>query len=327
MTPARSYRRSLRARAIRGALDGVLHGAAGVGRLLPDARRRLRAVECVRGVRYGTDAAEQVLDVWWNRGTQRPAPALVYVHGGGFAIGSRDTHWSLAVDQASHGFVVFNIDYRLAPTHPYPAGLHDALRALMWVQDHAAEYGADPDRIVVAGESAGGNLTLALAVATAYPCADPVAAEVFDRQLTLRAIAPACAVLQVSDQARFRRADSTIPAIIDDRLAAMERAYLGATGVPAGTLPLADPLVMIERDAPARPLPPCFAVCGERDPLLPDTLRLADALAARGTPHQVKTYPGEHHAFHAIPWREAARDARRLHRRFMLEHVPGLTPP
>jgi acetyl esterase len=60
------------------------------------------------------------------------------------------------------GFVVFNIDYRLAPTHKFPAAFDDAARALAWVREQAPKYGGDASRIVIAGESAGGNLTASL---------------------------------------------------------------------------------------------------------------------------------------------------------------------
>jgi acetyl esterase len=94
---------------------------------------------------------------------QPPQPLLVYLHGGGWVIGNLDSHDGLCRFLAEHsGCRVLSIDYRLAPEHPFPAPLEDAVAAFAWAHEHAAELGADPDRIAVGGDSAGGNLSTAL---------------------------------------------------------------------------------------------------------------------------------------------------------------------
>ena len=90
---------------------------------------------------------------------QPPQPLLVYYHGGGWVIGDLDTHDSACRFLAAHtGVAVLSIDYRLAPEHPFPAAVEDALAAFAWADAHADELGADPARIAVGGDSAGGNL-------------------------------------------------------------------------------------------------------------------------------------------------------------------------
>lgn len=88
-----------------------------------------------------------------------PRPMLVYYHGGGWVIGDLDTHDGLCrFLAAATGALVLSVDYRLAPEHPFPAPVDDALAAFEWAAQNAAALGADPARVAVGGDSAGGNL-------------------------------------------------------------------------------------------------------------------------------------------------------------------------
>lgn len=94
---------------------------------------------------------------------QPPQPLLVYYHGGGWVIGDLDTHDGACRFLAAHsGCRVLSIDYRLAPEHPFPIPVEDAVAAFRWAAENAAELGADPDKIGVGGDSAGGNLATAV---------------------------------------------------------------------------------------------------------------------------------------------------------------------
>ncbi|AMW14453.1 esterase [Streptomyces qaidamensis] len=96
-----------------------------------------------------------------------PRPVIYHVHGGGMVIGNNRVGvdvplaWAQALDA-----VVVSVEYRLAPEHPHPAPVEDVYAGLLWTADHAADIGADPDRIVIAGASAGGGLCAALALLT-----------------------------------------------------------------------------------------------------------------------------------------------------------------
>ena len=98
-------------------------------------------------------------------GGRGPHPVLVYLHGGGWVSGSPRTHRKLAHRFAEAGFLVVNVDYRLAPEHPFPAGFEDCVAALRWAAREAPRFHGDPSRLAVGGDSAGANLAAAAAAA------------------------------------------------------------------------------------------------------------------------------------------------------------------
>lgn len=290
----------------------MFRGASRVGRWLPAARPAAHGVEVLTDLPY-TDSGDALhtLDVY--RPLRPPPamrdprtgrlPAVLYLHGGGFRMLSKDSHWLPGLIFARRGYVVFNASYRLAPRDPFPAAVQDAAAALRWVAANGPSYGADLDRLAFAGESAGGNLVTGLALCTSFRRDEPWARAVFDLGLAPRAAMPAMGMLQVSDPGRFGRR-KPLPRFLLDRIEEVTEAYLpGGHGHD-----LADPLVVLERgDAPDRPLPAFHAVCGTADPILDDTRRLERALAARGVTHEVSYWPGGIHAFHMFVFRSQAR--------------------
>lgn len=264
----------------------------------------MHGVEVLRDVAYGPYGTAHQLDVYRPVARRGPLPAVLYLHGGGFRILSKETHWLMGLAFAREGFVVFNANYRLAPDHPFPAAAQDACAVYRWVLDNAARYGGDAARVVVAGESAGANLATVLTVAACYERPEPWARAVFDRGAVPIAAIPACGILQVTDIARFQRRRA-LPPVLTDRIAEVGRGYVGATDPAYGGL--ADPLCVLEVDAPRRALPPFFVPVGTADPILDDSRRLAAALARHGVDHEARYYDGEVHAFHAFVWRDAAR--------------------
>lgn len=127
--------------------------------------RRARGVD-VRTTTFPARHGELPLRVYtpeaWSR---EPRPVVVDFHGGGFVLGSaRQGDWSASIVAAELDAVVVSVDYRLAPTHRFPAGVEDCYDALLWTAEHAAGLGGDPTRIGVMGDSAGGNLAAVIAI-------------------------------------------------------------------------------------------------------------------------------------------------------------------
>ena len=295
-------------------VDNFFRGISRAGKLHPHAQPHRHDVEVLEDVPYrDTGLGEHRLDVYRPAGIRRgelsQAPVVLYVHGGGFRILSKETHWIMGLAYARRGYLVFNISYRLAPRHPFPAAVEDAGAALAWVRDNAARYGGDPERLVLAGESAGANLVTSLSLVTSYRRPEPWARELFDSGISPKAVVAACGILQVFGVERFKRRWPHMKSFIEDRLHEVSDSYLGdLSRVPEETRELADPLLVLEEGRrPDRPLPAFFAPCGTKDPLMDDTRRLAAALERMGTPCEARYYPGELHAFHALVFRPNAK--------------------
>jgi acetyl esterase/lipase len=119
------------------------------------------SVEVEYGIQYGRGGEyELFLDLYSPRGPVENAPALVFIHGGGWARHGRDYFAYWASHYAARGYVCASIDYRISDEAPFPAAVEDAKCAVRWVRANAVKLGVDADRIAVIGQSAGGHLAL-----------------------------------------------------------------------------------------------------------------------------------------------------------------------
>ena len=299
--------------------DGAVRAYAALVRALPQTDPRRHGVTVTADVPYLPGGHnDHRLDVY--APSDGAGVPLLYVHGGGFGRLSRRVYWLAALTLARAGFTVFALDHRRAPAHRYPAAHADVAAAALWVRDHAARYGADPARLVAAGDSTGANLVTSLALATSLRSDEPWARAVFDAGLALRAVAAACGLFEVTDPGRYlARAD--LAPWVRDAIAAVPRAYCApdAGGAPR----LVDPVVVLER-APRldRPLPPFLLAVGGDDPIADDTRRLARALDRHGARHEVRVYDGGVHGFHyLLPWQARSRACWADHARFLSRHA------
>ena len=226
-------------------------------------------------------------------GAAARAPLLVYFHGGGFVIGDLDTHDApcriLCREGGTH---VLSVAYRLAPEHPFPAALDDAVAAYRWAVVNAASLGANPDRVAVGGDSAGGNLS---AVVSLLERDDrPPAA-----QLLIYPSTDAAGVR--SSHGRF---DGGFVLTRQD-CQAFFRCYTGHRRVD-----LADPRISPLRAPNHANSPPALVVVAGFDVLRDDGEAYAEALEVAGTPVEVLRFPSLEHGFvHTVGICPAARRA------------------
>ncbi len=214
------------------------------------------------------------------RGARSPAPALIYFHGGGFVMGSLDSHDGVCRGLAWDArCVVVSVDYRLAPEHPFPAAVVDAVAAFRDVVARAPSLGLDPTRLAVGGDSAGGNLS---AVVTLETRADEVRP---------------CFQLLV-----YPGVDMTLDHPSIDTMRSgflLERASINwflERYLPPGH-DRRDPRASPFHAASLAGLPPAFVATAGFDPLRDEGRAYADKLAAAGTAVEHRCYGGLVHGF------------------------------
>jgi len=246
--------------------------------MLPDLRVEERTVG------HG-ELTDIPVRIYWPRETDEPLPVIVFYHGGGFALGDLDTHDPLARTHAVGAeAIVVSVDYRLAPEHPFPSGVDDAWAALSWVADHAAELGGDPDRIAVAGDSAGGNLAAVMA-----HLARDNAGPALRFQLLWYPVVTA---------------DLSLPSFTENANAPiLDREVIDAfLSWYLPDLDITDPTALPVTLAPANAadhsdLPPAYIGTAEHDPLRDDGARYAELLGAAGVPVEHSNEPTLVHGY------------------------------
>ncbi len=309
-------RRTLGGQAIKGLLTGIMYGA----RIHPFYWGQRGKLHVEKGISYGqTGDANCVLDVYRPKDVEGPLPVVFFVHGGGFRILSKDTHWMMAHEMANQGYMVVTINYRLSPAVRFPEPAQDVCEAFSWLLEHAERLGADLGRLVLMGESAGANLSTMLALVCHLERPEPWAKAIYDKKIRPKVLVPQCGMLEVSNVERYR--ELKVPTFVADRIVHVSRGYLPVEG-DSTDVTLANPLSWIE-SLPELPkdFPAVFAPVGSKDPIVEDTRRLARALAERSAPVEAPEYPGQGHAFHALFWTAAAKQCWNDTHDFLQRHL------
>jgi acetyl esterase len=217
--------------------------------------------------------------------TEANLPLIVFFHGGGWVTGSLETHDRICrrIAQATMALVV-SVDYRLAPWHKYPIPLADCYDAVLWAAATASELGADADRLMVMGDSAGGNLAAAVCLMARdqdgpaihrqiliYPAVDGTLSAPSHQLYTDAPLLSRVGIHYFRDQ--YLRSPQDI-----------QEAYFS-------------PLLATDLSQ----LPPAFILTAEYDPLRDEGEQFAQRLAAAGVPVRYQDYPGMVHAFMSFP--------------------------
>lgn len=221
---------------------------------------------------------EAKLDVYQRRDTTGPQPTLIWIHGGGWTGGVKESALMSLMPWLEMGWNVVNVEYRLAKVSLAPAAVEDCLCALRWVAAHAQQYNFDPAKLVVSGDSAGGHLALTTGMI-------PESAGL-DRQCPGVPLPKVAAIINwygITD--------------VGDLLDGPNRksyAVAWLSGMPDRTeiAKRVSPLTYVRAG-----LPPILTIHGDADPTVPyqHAIRLQEALEKAGVPHQLVTIPGGKH--------------------------------
>lgn len=227
--------------------------------------------------------------------TTEPPPVVVYVHGGGFEVGSRaDGAKERLTALAAHGLAVLSVDYRLAPAARFPAQLHDVKAAVRWIRARGGDLEVDADRVAILGASAGALLASLVGLTAGDADSDGDVGEHLDRSTAVRAVVAWFGVADLlATASRSPLEVAILPFDFEAALLGVESAA-EVTGVAevADRARRASPLTWVSPDAP-----PFLIAHGDRDRVVPpaQSRMLHDALARAGADSSLLLLGGAGH--------------------------------
>jgi acetyl esterase len=209
------------------------------------------------------------------------APGLVFFHGGGWVIGDLDTHDVVCRKLADEGeLIVISVDYRRAPEHKFPAAVDDAITATRWVADHSRQLGVDASRLMVGGDSAGGNLAAVVALAARDGKGPAIAGQVLIYPATDFAMTHAS---HREPETSILLTHSVIRWFCDHYL--------------TGAADVHDWRASPARASTLTGLPPAYVLTAGADPLRDEGDEYARSLKQAGVPVTYRHFPGQFHGF------------------------------
>jgi len=212
-----------------------------------------------------------------------PKPGVIYFHGGGWVLGSCETHDDICAEISDRADVVtVLVDYRRAPEHPHPAQLEDSHKVLDWMQSSSRALGIDPRHVVGAGDSAGGQMTVGLGLSLRQ------------RGLTqLRGQVLIYPVLGADTETASYIRNAHAPCLTRDEMIFFLDSFLG----PRGGRNWADPQAVPNLAADVSGLPPAFITVAAHDPLHDDGIIFHDKLRAAGIATALRREPALAHSY------------------------------
>ena len=218
------------------------------------------------------------------RPNEASAPVHVHFHGGGWVIGDLQTHDADCREICmAAGCIVISVDYRLAPVHPFPAGLNDCYAAICWASAHTANLGARPGPVSIGGDSAGGNL----AAAAALMARDHNGPEIALQLLLYPVTEPSMSSASFNDNAEGYLLSKTMMAWFWDHY---------CPDIEQRNNPLASPLLAPDLSG----LPPAIVLTAEYDPLRDEGEAYANRMAEAGVAVEMRRYDGFIHGFFSL---------------------------
>ncbi len=247
---------------------------------------------------------ENKLDVIYPRNAAEPVPTVIYIHGGGWVNGVKESVILQTLPYLEMGWAAVNVEYRLAKVSRAPAAVEDCRCALRWVVNHAKQYNIDPEKLVVTGGSAGGHLALMTGMLTEAAGLDNNCPEQ-GPEPHVAAIVNWYGITDVADL--LEGPNRKLYAV----------AWLGSAPNREEIARRVSPLTYVRKG-----LPPIMSIQGDADPTVPysHSVRLHQALDQAGVPNQLFTVPGGKHGGFT---EEEYRKAYAAVREFLAKHNLG----
>ena len=230
---------------------------------------------------YPTAGGTQAIRIYTPGNASGPLPVIVYIHGGGWVIADLDTYESSAMALAKKtGAIVASVEYRRAPEFRFPAAHDDTFAAYKWTLENAAKFGGDPKRVAIAGESAGGNMAIDVAIRARD--------EKVQAPLHMLLVYPVAGTDLTTPS--YKQNEHAVPL----SKPAMEWFVKNTIQSPAD---LQDPRLNVYGKADLAGLPPATIINAEIDPLASDGQLLAEKLRVAGVKVTHELYKGVTHEF------------------------------
>jgi acetyl esterase len=234
-----------------------------------------------------------------------PFPMLLYMHGGGWCLGRAEYVRKLGMSIAELGHVVVNLDYALAPEHPFPASLDQTMFAARWMVESAAELNGAPGPIAIGGASAGANLACA---AVAVLASDDRAGAPDELAGTEVEFSAAVCLYGIFNLPLLMQEPGSHAGGFAETM--YNQAYLGPHWLTMHRDPRVSPALAPDLDR----FPPTYMTIGDQDALLPQSLDMTKRLAEAGVATRLSVVPGLNHSFAYIPHKlpDAAAELERM---------------